>query len=890
MADKVSIEDLGLNELQKILIEINKQLNVNAESMSHFIDEAMKLKTGLDSNNLSKFTETQAELNKTYQQGYDISIKLEKLNQEKIRTQSAELKLKQQIETQQKKNNKTDQDFETILKRETKSIQDMQDKVRDLNKARKQLDLTTAEGNKKNQEAIKIIDNLNKHITANSDAETKRYKTIGKYKEGIIEASKELQNSIPHANKFMAIFSKFGAFGAGIAAGAALISAPFIAFFKSFDDGMDMAERKVAGFKESMAVLQMEIGRLGQKIVGNQDSAIKWGNALEWVARWMGGIANIFPGFNKWLKETKEKMNDASKAGEEMTLVNQQLEDSEIAFMHERSKSNRLIAEAKLINEDETKSQKERILALETVLNSEININKKEIELQDKRVKNIELEKSLKKERWTEDDERKLQEAIVRKDDLETQSLIKQRKLQSAVNAEKKKFDDLNEARALKELETKKSAIDEELEKFKDATTDEKVLITLSLDNKIKAYNDEVNKAKIKEETKQKLLKETAKISKDIDRQNEKDIEEIAKKEIDKYTKLYQNKFNEALQSGEEIDKAEELFLKNELNRLDTEIEASNLSADEKIKAHERVADARRKLDEENYRNFKKWSDRETKEAEKRKDKIISTHEEINSYIQESFNVASGLLENQTTTVEQDEARKLAAVDSRLTMELKAAGDNEERKAKITARAEAEKEKIQKDFAIKKAQIERKQAIFEKAAAIVEIGIQTAINTVKAFPNPFLMALAIALGLAQEAVVITQPLPEIPQYNPYAKGRKAKPYEEIALVSEEGREGLKKNGKYIGLTPDVPTIMNIPAGIEIEPHKATERELARFDGAKTENIEIIQLNNSIQQLIKVNKNQPKNFISMTANSFRIHAIQGFNKTEYRNRTFKHKKC
>jgi len=92
----------------------------------------------------------------------------------------------------------------------------------------------------------------------------------------------------------------------------------------------------------------------------------------------------------------------------------------------------------------------------------------------------------------------------------------------------------------------------------------------------------------------------------------------------------------------------------------------------------------------------------------------------------------------------------------------------EKSRIEATISDEDEKEKaladLEKKLAHDKAVIQRKQAIADKAAAVVDIGINTAVAISKALPNLALAGIIGGLGAAQAAVVLAKPLPEIPSF------------------------------------------------------------------------------------------------------------------------------
>lgn len=173
-------------------------------------------------------------------------------------------------------------------------------------------------------------------------------------------------------------------------------------------------------------------------------------------------------------------------------------------------------------------------------------------------------------------------------------------------------------------------------------------------------------------------------------------------------------------------------------------------------------------------------------------------------------NLVGSLTERRLASIDREERR----LDEQTEKELALAGDNEEAKAEIEKRADLRREQLEK----KRIAAQRKAAIFEKATAIVQAGIQTALNIVKVFPNVALMALAGALGAIQIAAIAAKPIPQ------YFKGGVTKGGPIIA--GELGQELVTEPGGRQYLTPATATLMAPPAGSVITPHDETMRRLA----------------------------------------------------------------
>lgn len=229
-------------------------------------------------------------------------------------------------------------------------------------------------------------------------------------------------------------------------------------------------------------------------------------------------------------------------------------------------------------------------------------------------------------------------------------------------------------------------------------------------------------------------------------------------------------------------------ILENTIIRLDQELLNTEMSASKRLELRTQLAEAEQELDNV-------VTDNAIVNEERRKEALLNTLQAIAEVGAEVSSIIQGFYENESTKLEKEKSRQLAA-----------AGDN--------AKA---KERIEKQFAIKEAQLKRKQAIAEKAGAIFSIALNTAMNIVKVFPAVPLMILAGVLGAANIALVASKPLPEVPKF---AKGTKSAP-RGPALVAEAGREIIYKNGKSTVI--DKPSFINLAGGEQILTNRETEK-------------------------------------------------------------------
>lgn len=144
----------------------------------------------------------------------------------------------------------------------------------------------------------------------------------------------------------------------------------------------------------------------------------------------------------------------------------------------------------------------------------------------------------------------------------------------------------------------------------------------------------------------------------------------------------------------------------------------------------------------------------------------------------------SELVENGVITTEEGEARKRAAEAA-------------------TAKKNEELEK-------KKQQLQHKQAVWDKANSIAQAGIATALAITKALPNFVLAGIAAAMGAVQVATIVATPIPAYAEGTNYHKGGPA-------IVGDGGVPELVVYGGKSWITPETPTLVDIPQGAVVVP-------------------------------------------------------------------------
>lgn len=182
----------------------------------------------------------------------------------------------------------------------------------------------------------------------------------------------------------------------------------------------------------------------------------------------------------------------------------------------------------------------------------------------------------------------------------------------------------------------------------------------------------------------------------------------------------------------------------------------------------------------------------------------------------------SDLVEKKVITEEEGEARKRAA-------EAKTAKKNEE---------------LEK----KKAKLKREQAIWDKANNIAQCTMQTALAIMNAWstaPWPINIAMAAvagAMGALQLATIIATPLPK------YAKGTKSHKGGP-AVVGDGGEPELVTFGGKSWITPDTPTIVDLPAGASVIPHiNGVDESLVSIPTSSNDSKTPVVINNDYSRL------------------------------------------
>ena len=205
---------------------------------------------------------------------------------------------------------------------------------------------------------------------------------------------------------------------------------------------------------------------------------------------------------------------------------------------------------------------------------------------------------------------------------------------------------------------------------------------------------------------------------------------------------------------------------------------------------------------------------------------------------------------------------------------LKMSNLEKEKQAKLanTKLTEAEKQKIEDDYNKKAAKLKTEQAKKEKAAAIVQSIINTALSITKASPNIPLMVMAGLAGAAQMAIIASQ---KIPQFD---KGTLSTP--DTFIAGERRPEWMISPSGAVSLITK-PTLFSGMAGSAIIGGEDTAR-IMNATGTRSQG-EILAPYISKMEASIVNAIQTKSELHISASGSKITERAGAYNKEYFNR-------
>lgn len=209
---------------------------------------------------------------------------------------------------------------------------------------------------------------------------------------------------------------------------------------------------------------------------------------------------------------------------------------------------------------------------------------------------------------------------------------------------------------------------------------------------------------------------------------------------------------------------------------------------------------------------FEKLADKQKLAAEDILSSVASIAQGVSEIVGGIYEYQIEDLEKQEEANEEAKEKELARIED---LAEKGAISEEEAEARKRA-AEDKTAKKNEEIAKKKAALQTKQAKLEKAANIISTIMNTAVAIMKAwsqggmFAAP-MAAMIAAMGAVQLATIVAQPIPK------YAKGTKSHKGG-LAWVGDGGVSETVITGNGAFLTPDKPTLVDLPKGAQVVPY------------------------------------------------------------------------
>lgn len=291
----------------------------------------------------------------------------------------------------------------------------------------------------------------------------------------------------------------------------------------------------------------------------------------------------------------------------------------------------------------------------------------------------------------------------------------------------------------------------------------------------------------------EKIEEENERFQKECDKTNKKHAIQRAKDVVEMYEKML-----ETANLPEELRQD----LQRKLERAKAELQKLIDEMDE--------PQTKPFIDPKFIKEFEKWGNRAL-------EVFSAVNDAMQAYYDNQISKIEELQEANEAAGEAEQERIADLVEKKVISE-------EEGEARKRA-AEAKTAKQNEEFEKKKQKLKHKQAIWDKTYSISQATMSTALAVMNALnTKPFMLGLALAaiasaMGAAQIATIVATPIPA------YAKGTDSHPGGP-AIVGDGGRHELVLFDNSAWITPDRPTLCEIPAGAAVIPDIITYGNIA----------------------------------------------------------------
>ena len=255
------------------------------------------------------------------------------------------------------------------------------------------------------------------------------------------------------------------------------------------------------------------------------------------------------------------------------------------------------------------------------------------------------------------------------------------------------------------------------------------------------------------------------------------------------------------------------------VDSLEEQISVENLSQDDREKLAEQLQKAKADLAnaeaDAEIAAIKRVQDEEEDSYKKRMKNAQRWMGVASDAIGAIGNLMSTLYERDIEKIEDEQEANEEAynADVERIEALAESGAISEEEAEARKRAaESETSRKNEELEKKKVQLQQKQAKWQKGVDIAQAGIATALAITRALPNLVLAAIVGAMGAVQIATIAATPIPA------YKEGTKDGGHVgDLAIVGDGGKKEVIVYSGKSWITPDVPTIVDLPRGAEVYP-------------------------------------------------------------------------
>lgn len=246
---------------------------------------------------------------------------------------------------------------------------------------------------------------------------------------------------------------------------------------------------------------------------------------------------------------------------------------------------------------------------------------------------------------------------------------------------------------------------------------------------------------------------------------------------------------------------------------IERQLETERLSADKRKELQRQLMQAMGDLAEAEADREKKLLDDKLQAHKEHVEKVKAVMQKAGEAISNVTALASAIYDGRIQGVEAEEEAEQAHYEKE-TERIESLANSgvitqEEAEARKRA-AQAKTEKKNEELERKKQQLQYKQAVWQKMNSIAQVGIATAVAVMEAMPNIVLAAVVAAMGAVQLATILATPIPKYAKGTDRHKGG-------LAVVGDGGRPEVVALHDRYWLTPDKPTLVDMPKGARVLP-------------------------------------------------------------------------